>query len=68
MRVKELTNPPDYTTLFPFYKKLFCFAKTFTKNISFFGKTFFSKERFVLKEKQICVSLPIKQSCYLFGL
>jgi hypothetical protein len=27
-------------------------AKTFTKNISFFGKAFFSKERFVLKEKQ----------------
>jgi len=28
-------------------------AKTFTKNTSFFGKAFFSKERFVLKEKQI---------------
>jgi len=26
-------------------------AKTFTKNKCFFGKAFFSKERFVLKEK-----------------
>jgi len=29
-------------------------AKTFTKNIKFFGKSFFSKERFVLKEKRNC--------------
>jgi len=29
--------------------ELFCFAKTFTKNTSFFGKAFFSKERFELK-------------------
>jgi hypothetical protein len=26
-------------------------AKTFTKNTSFFGKVFFSKEWFMLKEK-----------------
>jgi len=59
MRVKELTNPSAYTTLFLFHKKLFCEAKAFTKllrkvlsktlrgNTSFFGKAFFSKETFM---------------------
>ena len=50
------------------YVKLFCFAKTFTKLLTpfllrkkkyFFGKAFFSKERFAIKGlnevvKEIC--------------
>ncbi|MEA1957090.1 MAG: hypothetical protein U9N01_01885 [Euryarchaeota archaeon] len=39
---------------FSLLQKTFLQAKTFTKNTSFFGKAFFSKERFVLKEKRIC--------------
>jgi len=46
---EKISNPEHQNTnkfqiLIP--KQTFCYAKTFTKN-NFFGKAFFSKERFV---------------------
>jgi len=49
--------PIGAVTLFLFHKKLFCFAKTFTKNTRFFGKAFFSKEKVCAKRKKTDVTI-----------
>ena len=49
---------------FSFLQKTFLQAKTFTKNTSFFGKAFFSKERFVLKEK-LCQGFYKRKKIYV---